>query len=91
MEESEAGAKNAPLTYKEGCDLINILESKLNLTAKREREGYFTMWRTKIEVIYKMGGYDADAGGHYLKSIPAGASSDEARVDLEIRKGKAFI
>ena len=91
LQESEPWAKNTPLTIVEGRALLTALKCKLNRADRLEREAYFNEWASKIEVLHQAGGFDADVGGHYIKTIPHGASPSDPRVDLEIRKGKAFV
>ena len=91
LEESENWAQTVGLTIIDGRNLLLTLSNKLTPAKKRERQLYFDRWRIKIDLLHSNGGYDADLGGHYIKSEPPGASPEDPRVDLEIRKGKAFI
>jgi hypothetical protein len=91
LDESEAWAQLTGLSIVAGRNLLNNLKNKLKPVHLSERLYYFEQWSSKIEHLHQNGGYDADLGGHYIKTIPHGASPDDPRVDLEIRKGKAFI
>ena len=91
LEESEHWSQLNALPIVDGRNLLSALTIKLRPVHRRERQAYLDRWRIKIDALHASGGYDADIGGHYIKSEPSGASPDEPRVDLEIRKGKAFI
>jgi len=91
LQESENWAQSTALTIIEGRSLLDNLRNKLKPAQRIERLIYFQKWRRKIDKLHTDGGFDADKGGHYIKSEPPGASPEDPRVDLEIRKGIAFI
>jgi len=86
LEESESWAKIIPLTKNEGMQMIEKLKNKIPKNEANIREKAFQKLNCYIEQAAKNGGVSA----YVSKSFDVKGTKTE-RVDLEIRKGIAFI
>jgi len=89
LEESEPWNQSTPLTLTQGLALLDKLEAKLRPSDRKARALYFEQARIYARRLAAGGGMSAD--NFRGKSFPTGVPSSHPRVDLEIRKGDAFI
>ena len=85
LDESEPWARPNPLTAEEGHGLLDALENKLDEAERRIRQDAFAKAHRFIN--------NAGPGGvgPTSKSYPVRGRRDGSRVDIEVRKGIAFI
>jgi len=87
LEESEPWSQATPLTLSQGLLLLDKLEAKLKPKDRRARATGFEMARVFATRAAAAGGITV-AGPDIKRSFPPG---NAIRVDVEIRKGTAFI
>jgi hypothetical protein len=89
LEESESWAKDLPLNYNEGLQLLVNLENKIPRKDLLIRSLGFKQCRRCIENASKNNGINVlEMGKPFIKSFP---KNYQERVDLEVHKGIAFI
>ena len=89
IEESESWAQRAPLTAAEARMLLQRLRARLTPAQRALRDEAFVAARRYIDQMEARGGVEA-----YPKDISksfAVFESDDARVDIEVKKGRAFV
>ncbi len=86
LEESESWAADTPPTWQEGIAMIDKLENKIPKKEADLRREAFEKARSFVTQAGENGGVNAVV----QKTIMV-KDSKEARVDIEVRKGKAFI
>lgn len=86
LEESESWATDTPPTWQEGIEMINKLENKIPKKEAELRKEAFEKAKNFVTQAGQNGGVNAVV----QKTIMV-KNSEEARVDIEVRKGKAFI
>jgi hypothetical protein len=89
LDESEPWSQNQPLSLEDGLKKIRLLKSKLKPKDLRVRYDAFNECEKFISKASQNGGIDVTNFPYrYSKSWVA---YDQERVDLEIRKGIAFV
>lgn len=86
IEESESWAQNNPLTAVAGHRLLDALYEKLTVADQEVRQTAFTEARIFIEAARRANGI-----GPIRKSFPKNPNPHKERVDVEVRKGLAFV
>jgi len=86
LDESEAWSQNEPPTKNEGIEMAEKLKNKIPAVQATIREGAFDALKRFIIQAAKNGGVSAFVS----KSFDVKGTEHE-RVDLEVRKGIAFI
>ena len=85
LEASEPWAQNDPLTASDGHSLLTALENRLDDEERRIREDCFRKAHRFID--------SAGPGGvgPTTKNFPVRGRRDGSRVDIEVKKGLAFV
>lgn len=86
LEESEAWSQNEPPTVRQGLEMIEKLENKISKKDFEIRKSAFNKVKKLINNAGETNGIDAPVS----LSFRAEGFVKE-RVDIEIKKGKAFI
>lgn len=89
LEESESWAQDIALLHSEGAILLSTLENKISKKERILRGLAFKQCKRCIDEASKNNGINViDMGRPFIKSFPKNYME---RVDLEVRKGIAFI
>jgi len=86
LEESESWAADTPPTWQEGIEMINKLEDKISKKEAELRKEAFEKARNFVVKAGENGGVNA-----VVQKTLVVKDTKEERVDIEVRKGKAFI
>lgn len=87
LQESQAWAKCEPLLYEEGCSLLVALQNRLTKAQLKLRKLAFADAKKEIDRAKKNDGITV-VDRHFSKSFIV---KGKERVDIEVRKGTAFI
>lgn len=89
LEESESWAQNIALLHADGIGLLADLKNKISEKERLIRERAFKQCRECIDTASRNNGINVDdMGKPFIKSFP---KNYKERVDLEVRKGIAFV
>ena|ERR1700749_1882204 len=90
LNKKEPWSQDIPLLYTTGKDLLESLRSQLTPSELRDRALGIIECSAAIKNIHNSGGYHV-TGKPFGESYPRLKKNTDKRIDLEIKKGIAFI
>ena len=85
LEASESWSQNKAPTKEDGLNMLEKLRNKIPKKEAKKRESAFKKAEKFIKRASEIGGIDAPSETTFAKM------DSEERIDIEIKKGKAFI
>jgi len=87
IDEGEGWNQSTPLTLSDGLQLLDTLYNRLSPKDRRARADAYELARLFARRIAIAGGVTVE-GLKFERNFPPGR---EVRIDLEVRKGRAFV